>query len=546
MSRALIRHDAAEAAGLLADDPDLQPTLAPGEFDERFLALHRQLFRTDEPEFHEVTTHVFRPPAPYHVADHQFLWDGSRWHLLYVTGDISRIDAYRRHMEAGRLDEAAAQSPEIGIGHARGDSLGKLSFHRNLLLPSQGEFDKVTRGVPYCFRYRGRWGMLYEVRGEGGDHQSLAWSDDVEDWTQDADNPAFGLPSWGPNPGGAAQDVCVLRRPGGLYLIFFKSRAGEGQVAVGLNATRDFRTFVELGPVFRTPPMLRGTIGLESPCVVERDGMWHLFFTLGPGTWHAVSDRPTGFLQGGTYWRVGTGSYLLPLPRRRGVRPRRPLVPVDHAQGAVAAGEPPAGASLLPGHLRGRDRPGGRGLPQRNRVGRRPTVTGKAGSDQGGWGGNMSTVATGLWHFSYTVRDLDRSIDFYCRLIGMELVHRQRGANPYTARLVAYADADIDVAMLRIPDCPVDVSGHHLELVQYLHPAGAPIDTATNRPGVAHLAFMVDDIHAMYDRLVAEGVRFKGEPVAIEEGRNKGGFAVYFNDFDGIPLELLQPPASAR
>ena len=57
---------------------------------------------------------------------------------------------------------------------------------------------------------------------------------------------------------------------------------------------------------------------------------------------------------------------------------------------------------------------------------------------------------------------------------------------------------------------------------------------------------MVDDIHAMYDRLVAEGVRFKGEPVAIEEGRNTGGFAVYFNDFDGIPLELLQPPPSAR
>ena len=153
--------------------------------------------------------------------------------------------------------------------------------------------------------------MLYEVRGEGGDHQSLAWSDDLDLWQQDASNPAFGLPSWGPNPGGAAQDVCVLRRPGGLYLIFFKSRADSGQVAVGLNVTRDFRTFVELGPVFRSPPMLRGTIGLESPCVIERDGMWHLFFTLGTGTWHAVSDRPTGFLHSGSYWRVGTGSYLL-------------------------------------------------------------------------------------------------------------------------------------------------------------------------------------------------------------------------------------------
>ena len=158
----------------------------------------------------------------------------------------------------------------------------------------------------------------------------------------------------------------------------------------------------------------------------------------------------------------------------------------------------------------------------------------------------MSTVVSGLWHFSYTVRDLDRSIDFYCRLIGMELIHRQRQSNPYTARLVAYEDADLDVAMLRIPNCPVDVSGHHLELVQYVHPAGAPIDTATNRPGVAHLAFAVDDIHAMYDRLAAEGVRFKSTPVPIEAGRNKGGFAVYFNDFDGIPLELLQPPRSAR
>ena len=157
----------------------------------------------------------------------------------------------------------------------------------------------------------------------------------------------------------------------------------------------------------------------------------------------------------------------------------------------------------------------------------------------------MSTVVSGLWHFSFTVSDLDRSIEFYCGLLGMELIHRQRQANPYTERLVAYEGADLAVAMLRIPNCPVDVSGHHLELIQYLHPAGQPIDTATNRPGVAHLAFAVDDIHPMYDRLVAAGVPFKSEPVPIEAGRNKGGFAVYFNDFDGIPLELLQPPRSS-
>ena len=147
----------------------------------------------------------------------------------------------------------------------------------------------------------------------------------------------------------------------------------------------------------------------------------------------------------------------------------------------------------------------------------------------------------GLWHFSYTVANLERSLDFYCGLLGMELIHRQRQANPYTARLVAYDDADLDVAMLKIPDTPVDASGHHLELVEYFHPRGEAIDTATNRPGVAHLAFLVDDIHAMCERLKGAGVPFKGEPVAIEAGRNAGGFGVYFNDFDGIPLELLQP-----
>jgi hypothetical protein len=29
-------------------------------------------------------------------------------------------------------------------------------------------------------------------------------------------------------------------------------------------------------------------------------------------------------------------------------------------------------------------------------------------------------------------------------------------------------------------------------------------------------------------------------------GCKKGGFAVYFNDFDGVPLEMLRPPRSAR
>jgi catechol 2,3-dioxygenase-like lactoylglutathione lyase family enzyme len=37
------------------------------------------------------------------------------------------------------------------------------------------------------------------------------------------------------------------------------------------------------------------------------------------------------------------------------------------------------------------------------------------------------------------------------------------------------------------------------------------------------------------------GVLFRNPPVAITEGTNAGGFACYFEDPDGITLELLQP-----
>ena len=56
---------------------------------------------------------------------------------------------------------------------------------------------------------------------------------------------------------------------------------------------------------------------------------------------------------------------------------------------------------------------------------------------------------------------------------------------------------------------------------------------------------IVDDIHGEYERLNAAGVKFRSAPVPITAGRNKGGFALYFEDPDGITLEFLQPGPGA-
>lgn len=148
----------------------------------------------------------------------------------------------------------------------------------------------------------------------------------------------------------------------------------------------------------------------------------------------------------------------------------------------------------------------------------------------------------GIWHFSFTVSDIDRSVAFYADLLGLELVTRQDQANPYTEKLVAMPGAHLRVAMLRVPGWPAGPSRHHLELVEYVSPRGVKADVRTNNVGAPHLAFVVEDIHAEYARLSAAGVRFKSDPVAIVAGVNTGGWTVYLLDPDDITLEISQPP----
>jgi catechol 2,3-dioxygenase-like lactoylglutathione lyase family enzyme len=155
-------------------------------------------------------------------------------------------------------------------------------------------------------------------------------------------------------------------------------------------------------------------------------------------------------------------------------------------------------------------------------------------------------MVSGLWHFSFTVSNLERSIDFYCGLLGMRLRLRQDQDNEYTRKLVAYPDASLKVAQLSMPGTEIGPSGHVLELVQFLTPSLPAHPPGTGYPNSAHMAFTVEDLHAEHKRLREAGVTFRSDPIAITAGANRGGATVYFLDPDGVTLELLQPPPVAR
>ena len=148
----------------------------------------------------------------------------------------------------------------------------------------------------------------------------------------------------------------------------------------------------------------------------------------------------------------------------------------------------------------------------------------------------------GVWHFSFTVSDLDEAVDFYTGLLGFQCIHRQAQANEYTRRLVGYPDAELRIAQLVVPGALRRVTTHDLELVQYVTPRGSRQDYNICNPGAAHLALTVGDIHEYFTRLNAAGVQFFSTPNLITAGVNSGGYTVYFYGPDRIVHELVQPP----
>jgi lactoylglutathione lyase len=138
-------------------------------------------------------------------------------------------------------------------------------------------------------------------------------------------------------------------------------------------------------------------------------------------------------------------------------------------------------------------------------------------------------------HTGFTVRSLERSLAFYRDLLGLELVFQWNPQADYIRELVGYPEVDLHAAVLRIPG-----SDTFLELLEYRNIPETSVDMANGNIGNGHIAFAVDELDALYERLAAAGVKSVSAPVTPTIGPNKGGRAVYLIDPDGFRVELIQ------
>lgn len=139
-------------------------------------------------------------------------------------------------------------------------------------------------------------------------------------------------------------------------------------------------------------------------------------------------------------------------------------------------------------------------------------------------------------HTGLTVSNLERSVDFYTRILGCTLIMQQEKTGGYIAEIVGYPDASVKMAHLGDP------AGHHvIELFEYVTPEVLPTQLEPRKIGNAHLCFMVSDLDAIYSAIKDEGITFISGPVAVDTGANAGGAGLYLKDPDGITMELFQP-----
>ncbi len=158
----------------------------------------------------------------------------------------------------------------------------------------------------------------------------------------------------------------------------------------------------------------------------------------------------------------------------------------------------------------------------------------------GGTGVAAPWRVRGIDHVSVTCADLDRSLNFYCDLLGLELRARGEVEGASDFALSGIADAEVRWADLKLPHAQV------IELIEYARPRGTPSRPNPNDPGATHISLRVADADEVHNRLRAGGMSTRSEPMTIETpGAWQGARAFYATDPDGVTVELIQPATPA-
>jgi catechol 2,3-dioxygenase-like lactoylglutathione lyase family enzyme len=136
---------------------------------------------------------------------------------------------------------------------------------------------------------------------------------------------------------------------------------------------------------------------------------------------------------------------------------------------------------------------------------------------------------TAVSHIGLCVRDLDRSLHFYCDGLGFEKADAHVIDNTFADALEVSRDVDLDSQFIKR-------DGLSIELLYYRSPevTGSP-SASRGSLGLTHLSFFVDDVDESVATLVAAG----GTLLPSTRTTIPGVDLVFVADPDGTRVELM-------
>ncbi len=140
-----------------------------------------------------------------------------------------------------------------------------------------------------------------------------------------------------------------------------------------------------------------------------------------------------------------------------------------------------------------------------------------------------------------TVSDVDRSVEFFTKVLSFEKVSDVEVAGDDYEHLEGLFGLRMRIARLKLGD-------ESIELTEYLTPRGrsVPVDSRSNDRWFQHVAIITSDMDRAYDWLRKNKVQHSstGPQKLPESIKPAAGIrAFYFKDPDGHALEVLQFPA---
>lgn len=149
-------------------------------------------------------------------------------------------------------------------------------------------------------------------------------------------------------------------------------------------------------------------------------------------------------------------------------------------------------------------------------------------------------IAVGVDAVGMTVSDMDRSVDFYSRVLKFTKVSDNEVTGESVERLKGVFGVRARIVRMKL-------GGEQIELTEYLAPRGRgiPEDSRSNDRWFQHIAIIVRDMDKAYAWLRQNKVQHasSGPQRLPDWNPNAGGIkAFYFRDPDGHNLEILKFP----